>query len=216
MEIIEKTVFTAWKSSLIHIKDNGKDFKDTDGRVCREELNLTVIIEEPSTDFERPIDMMQEFEWIYPSKEELASIILNKEESAVYEYSYGPRIFHYERVVDQINDFVIPLLKKDPLSRRAVVSLFNPITDSDINSKNIPSLMFIYFKILNDKLSATCFIRSNDFFIGWPGNIYQIYVLQKYVAEKLGKGIGNLTTTSCSAHIFHEHFEMIDRILKKQ
>jgi len=30
----------------------------------------------------------------------------------IYEYSYGPRIFNYERSKDQINDFVIPLLKE--------------------------------------------------------------------------------------------------------
>jgi len=215
MEIIEKTFLEAWKKSLKYIQEYGADFKDRDNRVCREVLNMIVTVENPGEDFEKPIDVMQDFEWIYPTKEELSSIILNKEESALYEFSYGPRIFDYQRNKDQINDFVIPLLKKDQSTRRAVVSLYNPSTDSNILSKNIPSIMFMHFKIKDNMLNLTCFIRSNDFFIGWPGNIYQIFVLQRYVSEKLDLKIGTLTTISCSAHVFHEHFEIVDKILKK-
>ncbi len=215
MEIIETTTLQAWKSALSHIKSSGEDFIDHDDRTCREVLNLNITVNDPKKDFEKPIDMMQEFEWVYPAKEELSSIILNKTPSAAYEYTYGPRIFNYANQIDQINSFIIPLLKKDPSSRRAILSLFNPVTDSNNVSKNMTSLLFIYFKIKNNKLELTCFIRSNDFFIGWPGNIYQIFVLQKYTAEKLNIDTGALTTISCSAHIFHEHFEYIDSIIKK-
>jgi thymidylate synthase len=156
---------------------------------------------------------MKQFEWIYPTVEELSTIMFNKEDLAIYEYSYGHRIFNFMDKKDQINDYVIPLLKSDPNSRRAVISLSNPATDSDILNKNVPSLMFIHFKIKDDKLNCTCFIRSNDFFIGWPGNIYQIYLLQKYVSDKLNIKIGMLSTVSCSAHIFHEHFENVKKII---
>ena len=203
----------AWKKSLKHIIDNGADFKDRDERICREVLNLIVNIEHPETDYDAPIDSMRKFEWIYPSVEELSSIILNKEDLAIYEFSYGPRIFNFLGKKDQINDYIIPLLKKDPNSRRAVISLFNPATDSDILNKSVPSLLFIYFKIKDGKLNTTCFIRSNDFFIGWPGNIYQIYLLQKYVADKLNTKTGALSTISCSAHIFQENLENINKIL---
>ncbi len=214
MEIKEKTVLDAWKKALRYILENGTDFVDRDERNCRETLNLTIIVEEPEEDYEKPIDMMQQFEWVYPSKEELESIILSKEQPASYEYSYGPRIFNFKGV-DQINTFIIPLLKKDPTSRRAVITLFDPSTDSNLLSKNVPSLLYIYFKIKEDRLTLTCSIRSNDLFIGWPGNIYQIVVLQKHVAELLGIKIGAFTTISGSAHLFHEHFEMVESILKK-
>ncbi len=214
MEIQEKTVLDAWKKSLRYVKDNGTDFLDGDNRECREVLNLTIIAEDPEKDYEKPIDLMQQFDWIYPSKDELESIILNKEHSASYEYSYGPRIFNF-RGKDQINDFVIPLLKKDPTSRRAIITLFDPSTDSNILSKNIPSLLYMYFKIKDNRLALTCSIRSNDLFIGWPGNIYQIIILQRHVAELLGLKLGVLTTISGSAHVFHEHFEMMEKILQK-
>jgi len=203
----------AWKKALKHIIDSGKDFTDTDTRQCREVLNLVVNIEHPDEDYDSVMDIMKKFNWIYPTSEELSTIIFNKEDLAIYEFSYGPRIFNYFGKKDQINDFIIPLLKGSPNSRRAVISLFNPYTDSDVMNKNIPSLMFIHFKISDKRLNCTCFIRSNDFFIGWPGNIYQIYMLQKYVADKLGIDTGMSSTISCSAHVFHEHFENIKKIV---
>lgn len=214
MEIKEKSVLDAWKKSLSYVMDNGDDFVDKDGRTCREILNLIVIIESPEKDYEKPIDMMQQFEWVYPSKEELETIMLSKEQPASYEFSYGPRIFNFKGK-DQINDFIIPLLKKDPSSRRAMITLFDPSIDSNLLSKNIPSLTYIYFKIKENKLNITCGIRSNDLFIGWPGNIYQITILQKHVAELLGLSLGSLTMISGSAHIFQENFEMISGFIKK-
>ena len=214
MIINEKTCMEAWKKSLRYIMDNGVDFKDKDERQCHEALNLIVTIEQPDHDYDKPIDVMKGNEWIYPSTEELSAIIFNKENLAIYEFSYGPRIFNFLGRKDQINDYVIPLLKNDPNSRRAVISLLNPQTDSYALNKNMPSLIAIYFKIRDGRLDCTCTIRSNDFFIGWPGNIYQIYLLQKYVADKLNIKTGALSTISYSAHIFHEHFENINKILR--
>ena len=212
MNINEKNCVDAWKKALKYILDEGTDFTDLDDRQCRETLNLMVNIENPEKDYEKLIEIMKQFEWIYPTSEELSTIIFNKEDLAIYEYSYGPRIFNFAGKKDQINDFVIPLLKNDPNSRRAIISLFNPYTDSDILNKNIPSLMYVYFKIRDNILHCTCFIRSNDFFIGWPGNIYQIYLLQKYVADKVNIKTGSLSTMSCSAHVFHEHFDHIKKM----
>lgn len=202
-----------WKKALKYIMESGSDFTDMDNRQCREVLNLVANIYKPEEDYDSVIDIMKKFNWIYPTGEELSTIIFNKEDLAIYEFSYGPRIFNYFGKKDQINDFVIPLLKSNPNSRRAVISLFNPYTDSEVMNSNIPSLMFIYFKIKDKMLNCTCFIRSNDFFIGWPGNIYQIYLLQKYVADKLNIHTGVLSTISCSAHIFHEHFENARKII---
>jgi thymidylate synthase len=211
--IKEDTCIEAWKNSLKHVVANGIKFKDRDNKECSEVLNMIIEIEHPEKDHDRIIDELKQFDWIYPTNEELSAIMFSKEELAIYEYSYGPRIFNFLGKKDQINDYVIPLLKQDPDTRRAVISLFNPYTDSDFNNTNVPSLMFIHFKIRNDKLNITCFIRSNDLFIGWPGNIYQLYSLQKYVADALNIKTGSLSTISCSAHVFSEQMEYIERII---
>lgn len=213
MIIIEKNCMNAWKKALNYILDNGLDFIDIDNRKCREIVNLNMTIENPEEDYEKIIDLMKQFDWIYPTSEELSNIIFNKEDSAMYEYSYGPRLFNFLGKRDQVNEYIIPLLKSNPKTRRAVISLFNPYTDSDRYNDNIPSLMFINFKIFNNRLNCTFFVRSNEFFIGCPSDIYQLYLLQKYVADKLNVKTGSLTTISCSAHIFHEHFDKINGVL---
>jgi len=71
----------------------------------------------------------------------------------------------------------------------------------------------IYFKIHDSKLELTVNIRSNDFFIGWPANVYQIHLLQKYVADKLKISTGKITIFSNSAHVFQEHFEKIRKVI---
>ncbi|HYD03846.1 MAG TPA: thymidylate synthase [Alphaproteobacteria bacterium] len=213
MIISEKTCMDAWKKALKYIIDNGSDFIDFDNRKCREAVNLMIKIENPESDYEKIIDLMKQFDWIYPTTEELSNIMFNKEESSMYEYSYGPRLFNFLGKKDQVNDYIIPMLKNYPKTRRAVISLFNPYTDSDMHNDNIPSLMFIHFKIVNNKLNCTFFVRSNEFFIGCPSDIYQMYLLQKYVADKVNIKTGSLTTVSCSAHIFHEHFDRINKVI---
>jgi thymidylate synthase len=213
MIITEKHCIDAWKKALKYILDNGIDYEDIDSRKCRECTNLVVNVEYPEYDYEKIVDLMKKFDWIYPTTEELSNIIFNKEDSAIYEYSYGPRLFNFLGKKDQVNNYIIPLLRSNPKSRRAVISLFNPYTDSDINNSYVPSLMFITFKITNNKLDCTFFIRSSDFFIGWAGNMYQLFLLQKYVADKLNIKVGMLTGISSSAHIFHEYFDKINEII---
>jgi len=43
--------------------------------------------------------------------------------------------------------------------------------------------------------------------------MYQVYVLQKYVAKKIGIELGPITTTSISAHVFEEQFEYIEKLI---
>lgn len=216
MSITKETTILAWNSALKFVFQKGKDFKDNDGRICREVLNLQITIKNPQKDIDKPIQQMRGFEkWVYPSKEELTSIILNKNYSMGHDYSYGPRIFGMEGKIDQITDFVIPILKNDKDSRKAGISLYNKDVDSKIENSNIPSLIYLHFKIRNNKLRCTSIVRSCDLFIGWPANIYQIFCLQEFVAERLDIKPGALTTFCCSAHVFNEHFNSISYIAKK-
>ncbi|MFH1072688.1 MAG: thymidylate synthase [Nanoarchaeota archaeon] len=215
MEINEETTYKAWKEALRHIVSQGKTFTDHENRKCREILNLFLTITSPKEDILIPIETLTKFDrWVYPSIEELSNIIFTKKKIATIHYTYGSRIFNFQDKINQINEFIIPLLKADPNSRRAVIMLYDPVTDSKTFNKEIPSLLFIYFKIQEKKLQLIGFIRSNDFFIGWPTNIYQLYKLQELVAQELGIEQGSLTTISNSAHIFEEYIELINEVLR--
>ncbi len=214
MEILKKSTLEAWKASLKHIMEKGADFQDREKRTCREILNMTIVIENPEQSIHLPISQMKNTDkWVYPGREELESIMLDKKTSTLYNYTYGPRIFNFQSQKDQIEQFIIPLLEKDPDSRRALIVLYDPLQDSQVSNKDIPSLALVYFKVKEKKLNITCFIRSNDMFIGWPANVYQIYTLQNHVAERLGLKLGSITTFSASAHIFAEHFEDVEEVI---
>jgi len=212
--IRRKTALEAWQAVLRGILDEGKDFKDNDGRVCREMINMEVVIEHPDVAPDEPIDKVRKInKWFYPSKEELVNIIFNQFELPLYEYTYGSRLFGFRGKVDQVNGYVIPLLKKNPTSRRATTVVMDPTIDMQMHNRNAPGLVSLHFKIVDGALSMTGIIRSNDFFIGWPANVYQASMLQKYVAEELGVRIGPLTTYSFSAHLFEEYMDDIRSVL---
>lgn len=216
MEISELTAMDAWKAALDHIMHHGKDFQDKDNRTCKEVLNLSVCIQHPELSVDDPIDYLQNTnKWVYPSKDELISIIFNKDLDSMYEYTYGNRIFAYDGVLDQVNNYVIPLLRSKPSSRRATIMTMNPLEDLQLTNRNAPGLVSLHFKIEEKKLLLTSIIRSNDYFIGWPANVFQLVALQKYIAEQLDLQVGSLTTYSISAHVFEEYKKDIDEALSK-
>lgn len=203
-----------WKKVLDFVMKNGEDFKDENSRICREYLDLTMVIEGPE-DIDVPMKHLKKIKkFVYPSLSEIEYVMFSKNKNPAYRYVYGERLFNYEGF-DQINDYIIPLLKKNPYSRRGALILWDVKKDSDIFEKNIPGLVMLFFKIHKNKLNLTATIRSNDLFFGLPTNIYQINMLQKKVADKLGCNIGSLTIFSHSAHIFKDQFQYIKEVLKK-
>lgn len=215
MHITLPTATDAWKQALATIEKEGKDFTDDTARTCRELLGITITIQHPDVAVDEPIELVSKNKrWNYPSKEELANIIFNKVDIPFYDYTYGSRLFNYQGNIDQINDYIIPLLKKTPASRRATAILYDPQQDQDPNNRNAPGLISLHFKIDEDKLTMTSVIRSNDMLIGWPANIYQLATLQQYIAEKLGVKQGPLSTISISAHLFLDNKEVLEEALK--
>ncbi len=211
-----KYAMDAWKNCLNLILKEGKDFVDENKRICREVLNLVVEVED-SSDVSAPINMLNKFhKWDYPALDKIGHVIVNKKLAPEYAYSYGPRLFNFQGLYNQVDEFVIPLLKENPDSRKALLNLWDVNRDSLPKKKDIPALVMIYCKIRDNKLNITGILRSNDIFFGWPANIYQLHVLQQYIATKIGCETGSMITISTSAHIFKDQFPYIESILKKK
>jgi thymidylate synthase len=212
MEINEKKAEDAWKKALSLVMNKGKDFVDRDNRTCREVLNISIGVEDMS-DVTKPIEVLNSYgKWVYPPLEELKAIILSRHEIPGYYYNYGARAFNFN-TINQVDKYVIPLLKKDSSSRRATVVFYDPVKDSSLFKRDIPSTIMMNFNIRDGKLNVSIVIRSNDLFFGWPTNLYQTSVMQKYVAKEIGCEIGGIMTSSISAHIFEEQFEHIKKIV---
>ena len=213
MEIKGKNALDAWRKILDYIMKNGVEYTDRRKKLCKEALNITAIVE--STEgIMKPIEILGKFnKWLYPSLEQIENVITGKEDSEEYYYNYGERAFNYDGF-NQVEDYVIPLLKKTPTSKRAFVTFLDPNKDTQSTKKEVPCLVMMNFNIREGKLHSTLIIRSNDMFHGWPGNLAQAYFLTRYVAKSLNCQIGTITTTSISAHIFEEQFDYIKKVLK--
>lgn len=210
MEIVKDSAKGLWKSALKYALESGIKIKDRYNRSCREVLNLNLVLT-GFKDVEFPIEKVSSFgKWVYPRIGEIKAIMLESGVGSSYAYSYGERIFNYDGF-NQMDSYVIPTLKKDLNSRRAVINLWNPSVDT--NKGQVPGLIFLDFKVREGKVNLFALIRSNDLFIGWPANVYQLYVLANYVSKKLGLEIGSISTMSTSAHIFLDNLDEIKEVI---
>jgi thymidylate synthase len=203
----------AWKTALKFILEKGNKYLDHRKKVCYEVENLVITVNS-CKNIDRPIRSLRRFSDIeFPPLEEIEDIFLLRKEVPRYIYSYGARIFNFSNTFNQIDDYIIPLLQKYPVSRRATICFMDVLKDLEVGAKDLPALVSITFTIREGKLNATAFIRSNDLFFGWPANIFQIYSLQKYITKILGCEIGSITTVSVSAHVYEEQIAKIKQII---
>ena len=216
-QIIEETSMEAWLGIVDEVIKNGKEFKDGKGRVFKQILNNNLIILNPKQDISKPINTISRSEkWLYPTIDEIKRIFLKKETVPTYEYTYGQRLFNFNDQINQIDHFVIPYFK-DKIkknSRRLFVSTWNPIKDSKYGTDHeIHGIVGIWFKLVENKITATVIIRNNDCFVGFPANLYQIHILQKYISEKTGFETGRIVIYSLSMHIYMDHLDDIKLLI---
>lgn len=107
---------------------------------------------------------------------------------------------------DQL-DTVVNMLKKDPLDRRAVITMWDPVADLGAEKKDIPCnlvvLPRIRFEGSGSLLDITVFCRSNDIIWGAYGaNAVHFSVLQEYLAARLGVEIGSYYQISNNYHAY--------------
>ena len=121
MDVKDSDAARLWCKAMDVVLKKGFEYKDNEGRICKEILNLNVTLENPgSSGVESPITMINESrKWVYPSKEELVNIIFKEVQAPVYDYTYGGRIFNFAEEFDQLNDYIIPLLKSACISFRS-------------------------------------------------------------------------------------------------
>ena len=121
--------------------------------------------------------------------------------------------------IDQISQ-VIETIKKNPDSRRMLVSAWNPSVLPNTNisfAENVangkaalpPCHAFFQFYVANNKLSCQLYQRSADAFLGVPFNIASYALLTLMVAQVCDFEPGEFIHTFGDAHIYNNHGEQI-------
>lgn len=121
--------------------------------------------------------------------------------------------------IDQIQS-VIDEIKKNPDSRRLIVSGWNPsllpdptVSPSENAANGLQALppchTMFQFYVIDGKLSCQLYQRSGDAFLGVPFNITSYALLTHMIAHVCGLGVGEFIHTLGDAHIYLNHTDQV-------
>ncbi len=105
---------------------------------------------------------------------------------------------------DQISQ-VIETLKKNPDSRRMIVSAWN-VADLD-QMALAPCHCLFQFYVADGKLSCQLYQRSADVFLGVPFNIASYAILTMMMAQVTGLQVGEFVHTFGDTHLYVNHLD---------
>ncbi len=117
---------------------------------------------------------------------------------------------------DQI-DWVISEIKKNPNSRRLIVSAWNPPEIEEMAKSGLPPCHTMFqFYIKDNKLSCQLYQRSADVFLGVPFNIASYALLTQMVAKICNLELGEFVHTFGDVHIYKNHIEQVKEQLERK
>ena len=105
------------------------------------------------------------------------------------------------------------MIKKNPDSRRLVVSAWNPAL---IEQMALPPCHCLFqFYVAEGKLSCQLYQRSADIFLGVPFNIASYSLLTLMIAQVCGLKPGEFVHTLGDAHLYSNHIEQAKEQLSR-
>jgi thymidylate synthase len=117
--------------------------------------------------------------------------------------------------IDQIQQ-VIDTIKKNPDSRRIIVSAWNVADIQEMAKAGLPPCHSLFqFYVTDGKLSCQLYQRSADTLLGVPFNIASYALLTMMIAQVTGLKLGEFVHTFGDAHIYLNHQEQVDLQLSR-
>jgi len=130
----------------------------------------------------------------------------------IYGYQWrswpAPNGQHIDQITNVIND-----IKRDPDSRRLVVSAWN-VADLPRMALS-PCHALFQFYVADGKLSCQLYQRSADMFLGVPFNIASYALLTHMIAAQTGLGVGDFIWTGGDCHIYDNHVAQVTEQLSR-
>jgi thymidylate synthase len=125
-------------------------------------------------------------------------------DGGVFHGAYGPRCAaQFPRVIDRLKD--------DRYSRRAVVTIWDPVSDlfrDDLH--DYPCTMTLEYMIRNDKLVALTHMRSNDVWLGLAYDGFVFTQVQLTLCYILGIEPGVYIHNTSSLHLYESDEHKIE------
>lgn len=117
------------------------------------------------------------------------------------------------KTVDQIQ-WVVDEIRRNPTSRRLVVSAWNPV---EIEEMALPPCHCLFqFYVAEGRLSCQLYQRSADTFLGLPFNIASYALLTHMIAHITGLQPGEFVHTIGDAHLYLNHIDQVKLQLTRE
>jgi thymidylate synthase len=127
------------------------------------------------------------------------------EDNGLFHGAYGPR-------TNGQYDVIIDRLRRDPDTRQAVVTIWNPEYDLQPNKRDYPCTVLHQFRIRDGKLNMSVYMRSNDVWLGAAYDFFQFTRIQLAIASVLQIEVGTYTHHVGSLHIYEQHYEAAEKL----
>ena len=112
--------------------------------------------------------------------------------------AYGPRLRSENK--DQLK-WVVDLITKKPDTRRAVIPIYQP-KDTETDLSEVPCTCTLQFLLRGRRLELITHMRSNDAYVGLPGDIFAFTMIQEIVATALKVQPGRYKHLVGSLHLY--------------
>jgi len=206
--ISDKYIGSAWLKIVKLILKFGIVNKTWYGNSVREIFNIAAVVTN-----ENPLEPKM-FPYLQVSKQDIEKYQSNimKGDKGDEIYTYGERLWSYKGI-NQVEEIIIPYLKKYPTDRAALAVMFDMTHDH--KAPRAPCMCLVQATTLENKLNLTAYFRSHAIFSGWVLNAFGLRRLQSYIADELSMDIGFLTVFSNCAHIYDNEWATAEEIIKK-
>ena len=141
---------------------------------------------------------------------------------------YGPRLRSWgsqhfaagQKPLDQVAK-VVEILIADPMTRQAVIALWDPVADLGAQSRDLPCTNWLHFQAREVEgaggkstvLDLTVMMRSNDVLWGFSGvNVVNFTLLLELVARFTGMAVGCYRHVTTNMHVYEEHAQRLGAI----
>jgi thymidylate synthase len=130
----------------------------------------------------------------------------------VYGHQWRSWPGYHGETVDQISE-LLETIKKNPDSRRLIVSAWNP---ADIPNMALPPCHCLFqFYVADGKLSCQLYQRSADTFLGVPFNIASYALLTLMMAQVCNLEPGEFIHSFGDVHLYSNHMEQVQLQLSR-
>jgi thymidylate synthase len=211
-----KTIAETWVKIIHRIKTTGT-IRPTgyDGK-WQELIDLMAVVTEEPEDFYFPEPNYLPIDRSF-LEEYISQILDDAPNREGVKYTYGQRLRSWFGR-DQIEQVIGKLIGE--IDAASAVMILWDVKDHEKGGS--PCLNHIWLRVVDNELSLTAVLRSNDMFAAWPANAMGLRSLQKHIRNEICQRsqydlkLGPLITLSQSAHIYDDTWSNAEQLIKEQ